>query len=436
MKLKVLLLGSGGREHAIAWKLAQSDMLEKMYAAPGSPGIADYAELCDIDIENSEEVISLSKKLEIDLVVIGPEAPLASGVSDDLRSAGFRVFGPNKNAARLEWDKAFSKDFMHRNNIPTAQSKTFTSETLPQAKEFLRLCNMPIVLKASGLAAGKGVIIAEDLQTAIDSLEDMLNGAFGSAGSVVVIEEFMKGEEASIFAVTDGVNYVTLAAAQDHKRIGEGDTGANTGGMGAYAPAPVVSPEVMRIVEEQIIKPVLRCMNSEGNIYSGCLYVGLMIDKNNNKQTPDVRVVEFNSRFGDPETQVVLPILQHDLLELFYQAATSTIPCGLQVSSSGNAVTVIMASGGYPANYAKGFLITGIEKAEEIGAKVFHAGTKKNDENLVTNGGRVLAVTTFSADENLENIIEKNYEAVAKINFEGAVFRKDIGHRALKKSPC
>ncbi|MBL0331510.1 MAG: phosphoribosylamine--glycine ligase [Chlorobi bacterium] len=424
--MSVLILGSGGREHALAWKISQSNKLKKLYCSPGNPGISKYAELISINIENPQEVVELSKKLGIDLVVIGPETPLSLGVADELRKEGILVFGPNKSAARLEWDKSFSKDFMFRNSIPTAKSKTFSSADIDDAIIYLQNHKLPVVIKASGLAAGKGVVIAQSTLEAIYTVKDMLTGSvFGEAGEVVVIEEFMTGEEASIFVITDGDNYVTLASAQDHKRVGDGDTGLNTGGMGAYAPAPIVTQSVLEKIKLDIIEPVIKGMRNEGNIYVGCLYVGLMIED----EIP--RVVEFNCRFGDPETQVVLPILDNDLLELFFHAANCSLNPNINVTSTGVAASVAIASIGYPGEYTKGIVITGIEKAEKLGAIVFQAGTKNEKGLLLSNGGRVLNVTAFNKNSDLNIVLETVYNAISEINFEGGFYRKDIGSKGL-----
>lgn len=425
--MTILLLGSGGREHAIAWKLRQSSTVTQLICAPGNPGMAPLGNLVPIDPNNAVAVVELWRQLKADLVVIGPEAPLAAGVSDALRDAGAVVFGPSKAAARLEWDKSFSKDFMQRYSIPSAASQTFTAEQIDVARQYVATHPLPVVLKASGLAAGKGVVIAETSEEALATLNQMLDGsAFGAAGETVVIEEFMQGEEASVFAITDGKNYGVLAPSQDHKRVGDGDTGPNTGGMGAYAPAPIVTPELMQSIRQQIIEPTLRGMVAEGTPYSGCLYVGVMI------QHGTARVVEFNSRFGDPETQVILPMLANDLATVMLAAATGTMDEIGELESNGAAACVVIASEGYPGNYPKGREITGIDLAEsrEKGI-VFHAGTAMRDGALVTNGGRVLGVTAVNQQGNLLDAIRHAYYAVEEISFDGAFYRSDIGRRAV-----
>ncbi|MBS1911613.1 MAG: phosphoribosylamine--glycine ligase [Bacteroidetes bacterium] len=426
--MTVLLLGSGGREHALAWKLARSPRVARLVCAPGNPGMAKLGELRPVSIEDAGSVAALARDVAADLVVIGPEAPLAAGVSDRLRNEGFVVFGPSRSAARLEWDKAFSKDFMKRHGIPTAASATFHAAELAAARTYLRDASLPIVIKASGLAAGKGVVIATTLGEAMEALDGMLSGeTFGDAGATVVIEEFMQGEEASIFAVTDGERYALLAPSQDHKRVGDGDTGPNTGGMGAYAPAPIVTDELLALARRDIIEPTLRGMAAENNPYVGCLYVGVMVADGM------LRVVEFNSRFGDPETQVILPLLESDLAALLYAAAAGDVTAAGPTGSSGSAVCVVMAASGYPGSYPKGDEITGIAAAEEVtGVVVFHAGTRAEGERIVTNGGRVLGVTAISGGTDLGAVIGSAYAAVEQIAFAGAQYRHDIGARAAE----
>ncbi|MBK8911890.1 MAG: phosphoribosylamine--glycine ligase [Chlorobi bacterium] len=428
--MTILLLGSGGREHAIAWKLRQSPTVTRLICAPGNPGMASLGELAPVAPEDADAVVELWRHHNADLVVIGPEAPLAAGVSDALRQAGAVVFGPSQAAARLEWDKSFSKGFMQRHGIPSAASQTFTAQQLDAAHKYVNAHPLPVVLKASGLAAGKGVVIAETTHEALAALDQMLDGsAFGEAGETVVIEEFMQGEEASVFAITDGKNYGVLAPSQDHKRVGDGDTGPNTGGMGAYAPAPIVTPELMESICQQIIEPTLRGMAAEGTPYVGCLYVGVMIHNG------AARVVEFNSRFGDPETQVILPILTNDLATVMLAAATGTMDQIGQLTSNGAAACVVMASEGYPASYPKGREIVGIGAAEsEEGGIVFHAGTAMRGAALVTNGGRVLGVASVNQQGDLLKAIRQAYYAVERISFDGAFYRSDIGHRAAGRA--
>jgi phosphoribosylamine--glycine ligase len=427
-KLTLLLLGSGGREHALAWKLRQSPIFGRIFCASGNPGIAACADLRNTNIEDPDAVVALAREVDADLVVVGPEVPLSLGVADALRAAGIPTFGPSKGAARLEWDKGFSKEFMQRHGVPTAASRTFSANNLSEAREYVRNHSLPVVLKASGLAAGKGVVIAATTADAINALEEMLSGhAFGSAGETVVVEEFMQGEEASIFAITDGNDYLLLASSQDHKRVGDDDTGLNTGGMGAYAPAPIVTEEILRDVRRKVIEPTLQGMKQEGAPYIGCLFVGLMIHEG------QLRVVEFNSRFGDPEAQVILPLLEGDLASICLAAATGNLRSVGEVRSSGSAVCIVVASDGYPGSYRKGSEITGIEMAEaREGIVVFHAGTKMSGNRLVTNGGRVLGVTAVSQENDLEATIRRAYEAVGDVSFEGAFYRNDIGKKGLR----
>ena len=420
----VLLLGSGGREHALAWKLSQSPSVDRIICIPGNPGMASLGELRSVNVEDINAVVALATEVRPDLVVVGPEAPIAAGVSDALCDAGFLVFGPSRAAGRLEWDKDFAKSFMVRHGVPTASSKTFSAEEVDAAREYVKGHSLPVVLKANGLAAGKGVVIAESIEEALTTLDAMLSGsAFGDAGRSVVIEEFMYGEEASVFAVVDRTHYMLFAPSQDHKRIGDGDTGPNTGGMGAYAPAPIVSDERLQFIRERIVEPTIRGMREEGNPFHGCLFCGLMIGGDRG-----VRVVEFNSRFGDPETQVILPIWRGDLYKLFHAAASGTLSTVDQGTSVGSAVCVVMASGGYPGSYEKGKVIEGLDDVS-ADTVVFHAGTKRVGDDMVTNGGRVLGVTSVSSETDMEQTILRAYEEVSKITFDGAVWRHDIGAR-------
>ncbi len=426
--LTLLLLGSGAREHALAWKLRQSPIVSRLVCAPGNPGIAQLAELRDIPIEDPAAVVALASELRADLVVVGPEAPLAAGVADALRDAGIATFGPSRNAARLEWDKGYAKDFMARYGIPAAPSRTFSAQELEAAREYVQGHVLPIVIKASGLAAGKGVVIATSAKEALTTVDAMLSGdAFGHAGTCIVVEEFMRGEEASIFAITDGTGYVLLAPSQDHKRVGDGDAGPNTGGMGAYAPAPIVTPAVLEQIAQKIVAPTLRGMREDGHPYVGCLYVGVMIENGN------ARVVEFNSRFGDPETQVVLPLYDGDMARLLADAASGRLLDESTIAQpSGSAVCVVMASEGYPGPYRRGSRITGVAEAERFGGVVvFHAGTRRDGEHLLTSGGRVLGVTAVSKDEGLAATIGRAYEAIRSVHFEGGFYRNDIGAKGV-----
>ena len=420
--MKVLVIGSGGREHALVWKLVNSPSVDKVYCAPGNPGIAQLAQCVSISIDDHEGLADFVRRQGIDLTVVGPEIPLVNGISDYFSSQGLPLFGPTKAAAQLEGSKSFCKDLLAKYNIPTAKYALFTEAE--QAKEYIRLQGVPIVIKADGLAAGKGVVVAMDLGEALQAVDSMMGDKiFGEAGSRLVVEEFMHGEEASLLAFTDGITVVPMVAAQDHKRIYDGDKGPNTGGMGAYAPAPVLTPELLQQVRRDILQPVVDGLRQEGCLYQGCLYAGLMI-------TPDgPKVVEFNARFGDPETQVVLPLLDSDLAEIMLACVHGRLH---EVSVRWHdkaAVCVVMAAGGYPGAYAKGDMIGGIELAQSQGALIFHAGTADKEGMIVTNGGRVLGVTAIG--DGLAATVGKAYEAVKAISFPGMHYRTDIAKRAL-----
>ncbi|OGU38686.1 MAG: phosphoribosylamine--glycine ligase [Ignavibacteria bacterium GWB2_35_12] len=422
--MNILLLGSGGREHAIARALSFSHSLDKLYCYPGNPGIYDIAEKTDIEKLDFQEITEFCLSHNITLVVVGPEKPLADGISNILTQNGIKVFGPTKQAARLESSKGFAKEFMARHNIPTAKYKIFSAKDEKSAYEYLKNCKFPVVLKADGLAAGKGVIIANDFQSARVSLDSMFKGMFAEAGKTVVIEEFLQGREASILAICDGKDYITLPSSQDHKRALDGDLGKNTGGMGAYSPAPIVTESVMDKVNEKILKPAIEGLRVEGFPFVGCLYAGLMIDND------EPEVVEFNVRFGDPETQAVLSLFEGDLAKLLYSAACGSLDkSAIKEMKGKHACCVIIASEGYPDEYKKGFEITGIEDAEKTGAIVYQSGTKLQEEKLLGDGGRVLGVTCVSTT--LKTAIEQAYDAIKKINFSNMFYRKDIGKKAL-----
>ena len=419
--MNVLLIGGGGREHALAWKVSQSPLLEKFFAIPGSPGIADFAECVGgISIEDNAALVNFAKDNAIDLVVVGPEAPLVNGLVDELNGAGIKAFGPTKIAAQIEGSKIFAKRLMKKYSIPTAAFEVFDKPD--DAKEYIRKQGAPIVIKADGLAAGKGVIVAQTLDEALNAVDEMKT--FGAAGNKIVVEEFMDGEEASVLALTDGEKIIPLIAAQDHKRVDDGDKGLNTGGMGAYAPAPIVDATIAAQVEEKILKPTINALKAEGITYRGCLYAGLMI------QGGVAKVVEFNCRFGDPETQVVLPLMESDLLELMDACASGKLSDKNISWSKDSAVCVIMASGGYPKAYKKNLPIDGVTKAKSLGAMIFHAGTKLKDGELVTSGGRVLGVTMTAPT--LREAVDKVYRCVEVIHFDGVHYRRDIAARALK----
>ena len=425
--MRILLIGGGGREHALAWKLVQSPNVEKLYAAPGNPGMAllQKCECINLNVDDLEGVADYAEEKSIDLTVVGPEAPLVAGLADVFKRRGLPVFGPSKAAAQLEGSKAFSKELMAKYNIPTAFFKI--CEDIEAAKAYVEEKGAPIVVKADGLAAGKGVVVAMTKQEALDAIDDMMGDhKFGAAGARVVLEEYMEGEEASLLAFTDGKTVVPMIAAQDHKRVFDGDEGPNTGGMGTYAPAPVMTDILRLKATELVLKPVVAAMAKEGTPYQGCLYAGLMI------KGDSVKVVEFNCRFGDPETQVVLPLLDGDLAEIMLACATGTLDKVEVAWHDKAAVCVVMASGGYPESYEKGKEITGLAAAEEDkDVVVFHAGTKEADGKIVTSGGRVLGVT--AVDANIKAARDRAYAAVEKIAFEKNFYRKDIAWRALKR---
>ena len=421
----VLLLGSGGREHALAWKLAQSERLTKLYAAPGNPGLAECAECVDLDPLHIESVLAFARDENVGLVVIGPEAPLVAGLADLLRENGILTFGPNQAAAQLEGSKGFTKDLCARERIPTAAYGRF--DNLGSAKAALDSFGLPVVIKADGLAAGKGVVIAESRAQAEDAIDDMFGGNFGTAGAEVVIEEFLTGEEASFFALTDGVTVVPFGSAQDHKRVGDGDIGPNTGGMGAYSPAPVLTPELERQAMKEIVEPTVRAMAAAGMPYSGVLYAGLMLTAEGPK------LIEYNARFGDPECQVLMLRLEDDLLTLLLAIAEERLAELPPVSLSPNtALTVVMAAKGYPGTPAKGGAIRNIAEAEAKGAKIFHAGTARSQGgDLIAHGGRVLNVTAIGQD--IGEARDLAYAANDALDFANGYCRRDIGWRELAR---
>lgn len=420
--MRILVIGSGGREHAICWKLRQSKKVEKIYSAPGNPGIANLAECVNIDQLNFSELVRFVRKEKIDLTIVGPEIPLVEGIVDYFNQNGLKIFGPTKRAAILEGSKIFSKNFMLRHKIPTAKFSTFNEHQKKEAEEYLSEQNFPIVLKADGIAAGKGVIICNSFAEAVTTLDEFFSkNIFGDSGKQIVIEEFMQGEEASLFVITDGENFVSLSPAQDHKKILDGELGKNTGGMGAYAPAKKMDLSLILQAENQIVIPTLKGMKNEGRVYRGCLYVGLMITNEG------LKVVEYNCRFGDPETQVVLPLIDEDLSELFLSCSEGKINKTKIKFHDATAVCVVIASQGYPDNYEKGKEITGLEKLNyENGEIAFHAGTKKNGDKIISNGGRVLGITAIGEKNNLKNTIDIAYKAINKIHFDGMYYRSDI----------
>ena len=419
--MNILVIGSGGREHALYWKLSESPQTEQIYAIPGNPGMGASAAIA---LDDHAAILRFVKEHEIGLVVVGPEVPLMNGLVDELEAAGIRAFGPRANAAEIEGSKSFAKDLMKKYGIPTARYEVFTAAE--PARAYIRQEGAPIVVKADGLAAGKGVIVAMTEQEALDAVDAIMEDhSFGDAGARVVIEEFMEGEEASLLAFTDGRTIRPMISAQDHKRAYDGDRGPNTGGMGTYAPAPVMTPEMTERAVEEILKPTIAAMAKEGRVYRGCLYLGLMVTADGPK------VVEFNARFGDPETQVVLPLLDSDLVAIMCACADGTLADVPIRWKEGAAVCVVLASGGYPGHYDKGQEIHGLADAEAMGALVFHAGTAMKDGKLVTNGGRVLGVVGRGAD--ISSAVDSAYAAATKISFKDAYYRKDIAHRALER---
>lgn len=423
--MKVLVIGGGGREHALVWKIAQSRRVDKVYCTPGNAGISDIAECLSADSSDFGKLVDFVRYEWIDLTVVGPEDPLSRGIVDAFEKEGRRIVGPTKAAAQLESSKVFSKDFLRRYRIPSADYKVFSSYA--EAADFVRLKGAPIVVKADGLAAGKGVFVASTVEEALDALKLILDErAFGDAGNRVIVEECLEGEEASFMAFTDGTTIVPMVSSQDHKRIYDEDKGPNTGGMGAYSPAPVITKELESLVMERVMRPTIDGLKSEGIKYKGVLYAGLMI------KDGIPYVLEFNCRFGDPETQPVLMRLDTDIVDIFDAIADERLSEVEIKWKDEAAVCVVLASGGYPGKYEKGKEVTGLDEAKEIeDAYVFHAGTSFEDGRLVTAGGRVLGVTGLG--ENIKAAKEKAYEAVEKIRFDGMQFRKDIADRALNR---
>ncbi len=420
--MNILILGSGGREHSLAWAVMQNPKCDRLIVAPGNAGIAQIAECAALDIENGGAVAGFAEENAIDFVIVGPEAPLAAGVADRLREAGVLVFGPSADAAQLEASKSFTKEVCDAANAPTAAYARFTEAAL--AKDYIRQQGAPIVVKADGLAAGKGVIVAMDEDTALGAIDDMFGGAFGGAGAEVVIEEFMEGEEASLFVLCDGEEVLSIGTAQDHKRVGEGDTGLNTGGMGAYSPAPVLSAEVEARAMDQIIRPTMAEMKRRGMPFQGVLYAGLMI------KDGQPRLVEYNVRFGDPECQVLMMRLGAQVLDLLHAAAESRLGETRVNWADDHAMTVVMAAAGYPGSYEKGNVIKGLDAlTEDSRNMVFHAGTKAADGQVVAAGGRVLNVT--ARGETLQEARDRAYAMVDKVDWPDGFYRRDIGWRAL-----
>jgi phosphoribosylamine--glycine ligase len=420
----ILVLGSGGREHALCWRLARSESCKELHCAPGNPGIGKIADCHDVSVDDIPGLVTLAKKLKPDLVVVGPEAPLVAGVADAMRAAGFATFGPSKAAAQLEGSKAFLKDFFARHKIPTAQYQTFTDAD--KACAYIDKIGAPIVVKTSGLAAGKGVTVATSVKEAKDAAREMLSGAlFGDAGKEIVVEEFLDGEEISYFAICSGTDFVPLGSAQDHKRVGDGDTGPNTGGMGAYSPVTLMTPELEKQIIDKMIVPTLKGMEDEGHPFHGVLFAGLMV------KGGVAKLLEYNVRFGDPECQTLMMRFQGDFAAMLMAAATGKLGDAKNFKMSDDpALCVVMAAEGYPGTYKKGTVIKGLDDAAHIGAIVFHAGTKKDaDGKIVANGGRVLGIAASA--KTIKEARDIAYEAIEEINWPEGFCRKDIAWRAL-----
>lgn len=425
--MHVLVVGSGGREHTIARKLIESPSVRSVFAAPGNAGTAGCAQNIPIPATDLDELVNFAEENSIELTIVGPEQPLVDGIVDRFGRKGLPIVGPTAAAARLEGSKEFAKEFMRRNGIPTASHRAFGVDEKDEAMAWIESNPGPCVVKADGLAAGKGVLICREPAEAAKAVKaHLVHGAFGAASHRIVIEEFMEGEEASVFALTDGSSSSLLLPAQDHKRVGEGDTGPNTGGMGAYAPAPIVTDGMLERIKEEIVEPTLRGMESEGYPYRGFLYAGLMITEDGPK------VVEFNCRLGDPEAQVVVPMIDGDFGEIASAMASGELDLVPVKSRDGAAVCVVAASQGYPRSYKKGFPVSGIENAENLeGVTVFHAGTGRDDDRIVTSGGRVLGVTAIAGD--LESAVDRAYQAIDMISFEGMQYRRDIARKGLRR---
>ncbi|NAT79862.1 phosphoribosylamine--glycine ligase [Dickeya dadantii] len=425
--MNILIIGNGGREHALAWKAAQSPLADKVYVAPGNAGTALEPALENVNIAATDipALLDFARQNAIGLTIVGPEAPLVIGVVDAFRAAGLKIFGPTQAAAQLEGSKAFTKDFLARQHIPTAEYQNFTE--IEPALAYIRRKGAPIVIKADGLAAGKGVIVAMTLEEAENAATDMLAGnAFGDAGHRIVVEEFLDGEEASFIVMVDGEHVLPMATSQDHKRVGDKDTGPNTGGMGAYSPAPVVTDEVHQRVMDQIIWPTVRGMAAEGNVYTGFLYAGLMISTD-----AQPKVIEFNCRFGDPETQPIMLRLKSDLVELCLAACDGKLDEKTSDWDARPSLGVVLAAGGYPADYRNGDVISGLPTQDTTDGKVFHAGTRLNGDDVVTNGGRVLCVTALG--HSVAEAQQRAYELAKPISWEGSFCRSDIGYRAIAR---
>ncbi len=421
--MRILVIGKGGREHALVWKLSQSDKAEKIFVAPGNAGIAELAETVPIAVDDLTGLADFAKKNLVNLTVVGPELPLTLGIVDIFEQRGLKIFGPNKEAAEIEGSKAFAKNFMDKYHIPTARFKVFTSHL--EAIDFTISASYPLVIKADGLAAGKGAVIVNEPDEAKSQIEEiMVEMVFGKAGSKVLIEEFLTGEEVTVMALTDGERVIPMVSSQDHKRIGEGDTGLNTGGMGAYAPTSIVNEKMLQQITDEILEPTIRGLAEQGRKYTGVLYTGLMITDRGPK------VLEYNCRFGDPETQAALPLLESDLAQIFSDIADGYLNIDEIRWKDACAACVVLASKGYPAAVEKGMLIKGLDKIDSDSCVIFHAGTARSGNQYITDGGRVLGVTAL--DKTLSGALARAYDAINGIHFDGMQYRRDIGWRAGK----
>ncbi len=423
--MRVLLIGSGGREHALAWKICQSKRLEKLYIAPGNGGTQLLGENISLNISNHAQIIKFCRDKNIDLVIIGPEAPLVEGIVDSLQRAKIKVFGPTREAAMLEGSKIFSKKICKENNIPTANYIEFDEERA--AINYLKEQKMPIVIKADGLAAGKGVVIAKNFSEGKQAIKNCFGGTFGAAGKKIIIEEYLEGEEVSIFAICDGENFITLASAQDHKRAFDNDEGPNTGGMGAYSPAPIIDNNLSEKINEKIILPTIRAMKKRGTPFTGILFAGLMIV--NGKK--EAKLIEYNVRFGDPECQVLMLRLENDLLDIIEAAISGKLANIKLAWKKQSALCVVMAAKGYPGKYKKGSVIENLQNIENENIKIFHAGTKRMEEKFLANGGRVLNIVALG--DNVAMAQNRAYQAIRKIDWKDGFFRSDIGFRAIEE---
>ncbi|MBM4054357.1 MAG: phosphoribosylamine--glycine ligase [Planctomycetes bacterium] len=417
--MKILIIGNGGREHAIAWKIAQSPKVKKIFCAPGNPGIAEIAECVDIDVNNIEDLFNFASKQKIDLTIVGPEDPLLAGIVDKFKEGNLNIFGPSKRASIIEGSKVFAKNIMKKHGIPTADFRVF--EDIKKAEKYLENCSAPIVIKADGLAKGKGVFVCKTIEEAQEHLHEIMEEKiFGAAGNKVVIEECLQGEEVSILAITDGQTIIPLASARDHKAIYDGNKGPNTGGMGAYSPSPFITNDLQFYIEENVLVPIIHAMKRENRPYNGIIYAGLMLTNAGPK------VLEFNARFGDPETQALLVRMKSDLVPILIAAINNTLDKAEIEWYDSHSICVVLASKGYPDRYKKGLPIFGLQNVKSLkNVHVFHAGTTKDNGNIVTNGGRVLGVTTMGNDVKEARTIA--YDAINKLSFEGMYYRKDIG---------